>query len=523
MYQIAIGDDRVSNAIQIKKALQGQVKGIKVVELPPYEQGILDFVKKSEPEVVMIGVNAAGFNGMETVREIRKFNTRTQIILISEAEHTSLLKEGIALKISSCLLEPLQDKEVCEAVENAILYFGKISREKENPVQQEELLKETLKYVEYSFIYTALLSACSEAEYKSYKKLLKLEDYGYILNIEIAGAKKGKVKDEDVYDFLKSIISEHKRCVVGPRVGDRIIVFAGAGEREARAEKANTMDNVRMAAHIIVGMEERFGLQVLIGIGGVKPLVGIHLSYEEALRCIRYRGKRNVVEIRDIEEEEISREEYMTLEDQFLKSIRLGTAEALDLFTALLDSIRPLRMEIRRNKVFSLLVLADYEARIDSQSDLEYFPVERAIRGTEEMNSDELERWAYNKAEHILNAARSNRVIRKSEGVKNAIRYMEENYMEPICLRDISEYTGISPQHFSRTFKEETGVNYIDWLTRLRMENAKKMMAAEKSTVKEVCYMVGYNDPSYFSRIFKKTVGVSPTEYVNEILPNNNN
>ena len=56
-----------------------------------------------------------------------------------------------------------------------------------------------------------------------------------------------------------------------------------------------------MAAHIIVGMEERFGLQVLIGIGGVKPLVGIHLSYEEALRCIRYRGKRNVVEIRDIE------------------------------------------------------------------------------------------------------------------------------------------------------------------------------------------------------------------------------
>jgi two-component system response regulator YesN len=99
-----------------------------------------------------------------------------------------------------------------------------------------------------------------------------------------------------------------------------------------------------------------------------------------------------------------------------------------------------------------------------------------------------------------------------------ALRYMEENYMKQISLEEISQYVGISPQHFSKIFKEETGLNYIDWLTNLRIESAKKMLLTEKSTVKEVCYMVGYNDPNYFSRIFKKIEGVSPTEYISETL-----
>ena len=283
------------------------------------------------------------------------------------------------------------------------------------------------------------------------------------------------------------------------------------------------MDDVRMAAHIIVSMEEEFGYRVIIGIGGIKVLNNIHISYEEAIRCLRYRGNRNVVEIRDIEEEEISREAYVELEERFLKKVRLGSADAVDIFTALMDAMRTLRLEKKRNKIYGLIIMADREARSDSKDEMEYISVERILEETKELNSNELEKWAYNRVEYILNSARSNRIFRKSEGVKNAIRYLEENYMDQVNLEDISRYIGISPQHLSKTFKEETGMNYIEWLTKLRIENAKKFLTEEKSTVKEVCYMVGYNDPNYFSRIFKKIEGVSPTEYVSKVLPSNNN
>lgn len=523
MHQIAIADNKNVNAVRIKEVLKEQIKSSEMVEILPYEQEILDFVKMHQPAVLIMGVHAEGINGIEIAAEIRKFNERVQIILVSEQEHFVLMKEALRLKISHYCSENFEKEELCGAVKSAMQYFERSNAEKYSLERQENILKEAMRYAEYSFIYTALFSTSFETEYKSYKRMLNLGDYGYILNIEIERSESEKQEETKVYHYLKSILSEHSRCVVGPRIGDRIVVFINYEGNEERIEKRNTMDDVRIAAHIIIGMEEKFGFHVLIGIGSVKSLTNLHLSYEEAVRCIRYRGKRNVVEIRDIEKQEISKEDYVGLEEQFLKGVRLGTSGAIDLFSALLDAIRPLRMEIRRNKILGLLVLADYEARSDSQSDLEYFSIEKTQKEAENMNSNELERWAYSKVEYILNSARSNRVLRKSQGVKNAIRYMEENYMESITLEDIAEYIGISPQHFSKTFKEEMGINYIDWLTNLRIENAKKMMIEEKCTVKEVCYMVGYNDPNYFSRIFKKIEGVTPTEYVSEILPNSNN
>lgn len=527
MQQIAIADNKRSNFLRVKKILEEGFKHIEIVEIPPYEKEIIDHVKKYDPSVLIMGVHGEGLNGLEVTAGIRKLNERVQVILVSELEYFTVLKEAMRIKVSRYFLENFQEEELLQAVEEALAYVERINAEKYSLERHKNILQEAMKYAEYSFIYTALFSASFETEYKSYKRILNLGDYGYILNIEIEKIGKEGQEEKGVYHYLKTIVSQHNACVVGPKIGERIVVFVNYGKKgeyvdEKRIEKRNTMDDVRMAAHIIIGMEKKFGFQVLIGIGGVKALTNIHLSYEEAVRCLTYRGKRNVVEIRDIEEEETEKEDYVELEEQFLKNIRMGDAGAIDFFTALLDTLRPLRLEIRRNKIFGLLVLADYEARSDSRSDLAYFSIEKMLEKAGNMNSGELERWAYNKVEYILNAARSNRMFRKSEGIKNAICYMEDNYQEHMTLEDIAKYIGISPQHFSKTFKEETGMTYIDWLTRLRIENAKRLMEEEKSTVKEVCYMVGYNDPNYFSRIFKKIEGVSPTEYMKVYSLNSN-
>ena len=58
------------------------------------------------------------------------------------------------------------------------------------------------------------------------------------------------------------------------------------------------------------------------------------------------------------------------------------------------------------------------------------------------------------------------------------------------------------------------GINYVEWLTNYRIDIAKKLLIERKSAIKEICYQVGYIDPNYFSRIFKKKVGVTPKEYI---------
>ena len=71
----------------------------------------------------------------------------------------------------------------------------------------------------------------------------------------------------------------------------------------------------------------------------------------------------------------------------------------------------------------------------------------------------------------------------------------------------------ISPYYFSKVFKEEAGENFIEYLTRTRIGNAKEFLKRSELSIKEICLMSGYGDPNYFSRIFKKQEGVTPSEY----------
>ncbi|MBR5376109.1 MAG: helix-turn-helix domain-containing protein [Lachnospiraceae bacterium] len=102
-----------------------------------------------------------------------------------------------------------------------------------------------------------------------------------------------------------------------------------------------------------------------------------------------------------------------------------------------------------------------------------------------------------------------------------AKRYIEENYSRDISLDDVAGYAEVSPYYLSRTFKEETGETFMEYLTSLRMKKAMELMKDPDYSIKDICTEVGYSDPNYFSRIFKKSEGLTPTEY-REKLPQAN-
>ena len=71
----------------------------------------------------------------------------------------------------------------------------------------------------------------------------------------------------------------------------------------------------------------------------------------------------------------------------------------------------------------------------------------------------------------------------------------------------------ISPYYFSKLFKQEVGETFIEYLTRTRIRNARRLLEDPRHSIKEVCMLCGYSDPNYFSRIFKKYEGMTPSEY----------
>lgn len=97
--------------------------------------------------------------------------------------------------------------------------------------------------------------------------------------------------------------------------------------------------------------------------------------------------------------------------------------------------------------------------------------------------------------------------------IEKGRRYIEENLEKPLTLGEVSRKAGMSRFHFSRAFKAETGISFKEHLNRKRIEAAKNLMKDEDMNVTEACYSVGFNNHSYFCRVFKKLEGVAPSSY----------
>lgn len=96
----------------------------------------------------------------------------------------------------------------------------------------------------------------------------------------------------------------------------------------------------------------------------------------------------------------------------------------------------------------------------------------------------------------------------------NVKKYLQHNYMlYGVSLESISSILNINPSYFSMLFKRSFGVNFVDYLTDLRISAAKELLADPFLAAAEVANMVGYESPNYFTRVFKKTTGMTPTEY----------
>jgi two-component system response regulator YesN len=103
---------------------------------------------------------------------------------------------------------------------------------------------------------------------------------------------------------------------------------------------------------------------------------------------------------------------------------------------------------------------------------------------------------------------------RYSAIIEKSRKYINEHFSEgSISLNTVAEFVGLSPNHFSTVFSQETGQTFIEHLTAVRVAKACELLRTTVTRSSEIAYMVGYNDPHYFSYVFKKKVGVSPSDY----------
>ena len=102
---------------------------------------------------------------------------------------------------------------------------------------------------------------------------------------------------------------------------------------------------------------------------------------------------------------------------------------------------------------------------------------------------------------------------RRGDCVSRCEKIIDTRFREPLTLSAVAEQLYVSPYYLSHVFKEKTGVNFIDYLVEKRLREACWMLRNTSVSVSNISASVGYENPGYFSRLFKKKKGVTPEQY----------
>lgn len=122
----------------------------------------------------------------------------------------------------------------------------------------------------------------------------------------------------------------------------------------------------------------------------------------------------------------------------------------------------------------------------------------------------ELIRHAVSLRQENLSAMKYSHVISRAE------KYVAENFCDPnISLISVAKYVGLSSAHFSTVFSQTVGRSFINYLTALRIERAKELLRTTSMKLSAIAMEIGYNEPNYFSHVFRKSEGITPKEYRN--------
>ena len=107
------------------------------------------------------------------------------------------------------------------------------------------------------------------------------------------------------------------------------------------------------------------------------------------------------------------------------------------------------------------------------------------------------------------------RIVKRRE-IRDAINIIARDYGKPLSVDSVAEELKISPSHLMHSFKSETGKTFNNYLTEYRIEKAAEMLKSGQYKIYEVADSLGYRSTKHFSRLFKKYIGVTPSEYIGE-------
>ncbi|MCR5324555.1 MAG: helix-turn-helix domain-containing protein [Lachnospiraceae bacterium] len=522
MYKIMLADDEGIVIDSLKFIIQKEFGGECEVEFAKTGRNVIELAESFRPDIAVMDIQMPGINGIDAMREIRKTNEKVVFIVMSAYDKFDYAQEAMKLGSIEYITKPMERTKIVAALKKAMEIVSEEKNRRSNDLIIREKLETVVPILENGLIYNILFHEYFDEDIENYKTMLGIRSENAYMMVLVSGdAKEGNhmtnalgssVKLQQHYKEIRELIKLFFNGIVGSVMGNKIAVLVPCEyEKMDYAERVRVITDAREMKR---KLSHNTDIAFRVGIGKVNRLSRMDNSYRDAINALLI-TTNTIAHADDLPIGCDFKGEYpIELEMKLFEEIAKGRTEAA--LSAARDFFEWVKTKDIMDVRLKILEFAMRAETIAYENGLTYKIEDRRDYLNIIMQASDVESlWEWFRDRILFSVTSISET--KTESVYDVVEaskaYIDANYTKNITLDDLSMAVNVSSYYLSRIFKENTGENFIDYLTRLRIERAKELLATTTYSMKEIGIMSGYSDPNYFSKTFKKNVGVTPTEY----------
>lgn len=534
LYRIILVDDEEEVRKSIIKKIDWQDAGFQVVGDAENGQEALEKIEALEPDVVLTDIRMPYMDGLTLAEQVRQKYPSIKIIIFSGYDDFEYAKQAIKLNVIEYILKPVN-------VEELTVILKKIQHTLDEEIAQRrdvDLLREhyqrSLPIIREQFLNEMLRHPVPEDVAAD-----KLLDYG----VNILGAKKWVVAVAEVEqgeigkEQRLSLHQEQKLIPVSVRrlIGEmltpywRLVLFTSPMEMEqvliVAVDEGSTQTRlITMLGDVCREVKRVLEVPVTIGIGhSCGSLADIGASYHSAVNALGYKaivGTGSTIYINDVEPVNLGKLVWEGRDEaELFAAIKFGPEGKIrQAVEEIMERMEDAKVHASQYQIFMLSVV---NSMIQM---LQRYDLDLAKMQGEEGNffgamgkvlkREEFGQWLLQAALWMNREMNRERESSMKQIIQEAKRYILENYQDPdLSVEKLCRHLHMSPAYFSTMFKKETGQAYIAYLTEIRLNKAVELLNKTDDKTYVIASKVGYPEQNYFSYVFKKKFGVSPSKY----------
>lgn len=530
MYKMVIADDEKLVREGLATLVDWSIFNIEIVGYAKNGAEALSLCEDLEPDILFTDIRMPHLSGIDVMYRLRESGYPMRFIILSGYDDFVHAQNAIALKVEHYILKPIKVDNVIAIMTQVI---SSIKKERENAIKVHTLsqqLHDNLPAIRSNFLMNLLCKDCFSLDAIKRKidflNLPFTPHSDYIVSKLIIDQIQMRVQDKveenhqlilmSIHNVIDKIIQQHTGILCFTINDMTFILIACQVKRER-------IKNICVA--IQQAINHYLNIQISIGIGntirGITHMYKSYITANEALEHQFYTGVNAIIDISDINKSsDKTRALHLSqLEDDLLTSMKTGKESHvkanLDTLFSKISSADYLHMDYTRSIFIELVALT-------TRSLYEINENMNGILGEENLIAVKMAHLqSYQDMKHFiydifnrLTAYFSDKLTKKKSYVIDQIKeIIRRQYTSKLTVQVIAEQVSLTPNYISQIFKKDTGMTINQYLKDVRVTAAKELLTDSNFKVFEVAEMVGFDNPYYFSTVFKKATGIHPSRF----------